>query len=36
MAERPNILFIMTDQHFADAMSGVMGDEYVKTPNLDS
>jgi choline-sulfatase len=36
LAERPNILFIMTDQHFADAMSGVMGDEYVKTPNLDS
>ena len=35
-AERPNILFIMTDQHFADAMSGVMGNEYVKTPNLDA
>ncbi|MCZ6672238.1 MAG: sulfatase-like hydrolase/transferase [Verrucomicrobia bacterium] len=35
-AERPNILFIMTDQHFADAMSGVMGDEYVKTPHLDA
>lgn len=33
--DRPNILFIMTDQHFADAMSGVMGDDYVKTPNLD-
>jgi arylsulfatase A-like enzyme len=35
-AERPNILFIMTDQHFADAMSGVMGDEHVKTPHLDA
>jgi arylsulfatase A-like enzyme len=35
-AERPNILFIMTDQHFGDAMSGVMGERYVKTPNLDS
>lgn len=32
---RPNLLFIMTDQHFADAMSGVMGDEFIKTPNLD-
>ncbi|MDA0350337.1 MAG: sulfatase-like hydrolase/transferase [Verrucomicrobia bacterium] len=35
-ADRPNILFIMTDQHFADAMSGVMGNEYVKTPHLDA
>lgn len=34
-ADRPNILFIMTDQHFGDAMSGVMGDRYVKTPHLD-
>ena len=34
-AERPNILFIMTDQHFADVMSNVMGSKYVKTPNLD-
>lgn len=32
---RPNLLFIITDQHFADAMSGVMGDEFIKTPNLD-
>ncbi len=36
LADRPNILFIMTDQHFGGAMSGVMGDRYVKTPNLDS
>ncbi|MCK5464769.1 MAG: sulfatase-like hydrolase/transferase [Bacteroidales bacterium] len=35
-AERPNILFIMTDQHFADVMSGVVGDEYIKTPHLDA
>lgn len=35
-AERPNILFIITDQHFADVMSGVVGDEYIKTPNLDA
>ena len=34
-AEKPNILFIMTDQHFADVMSNVMGDKYVKTPHLD-
>lgn len=34
--ERPNILFIMTDQHFADVMSNVVGERYVKTPNLDA
>lgn len=32
---RPNILLIMTDQQFADAMSCAMGDEYIKTPNID-
>ncbi|HIG26308.1 MAG TPA: hypothetical protein EYQ50_00325 [Verrucomicrobiales bacterium] len=32
----PNILFIMTDQHFADVMSKVMGERYVKTPQLDA
>lgn len=26
----------MTDQHFADAMSGVIGDEHIHTPNLDA
>lgn len=31
----PNILIIMTDQQFADAMSCAMGDEYIKTPNMD-
>ncbi len=33
---RPNILFIMTDQHFAEALSCRMGSRYVKTPALDS
>ncbi|MCM8534284.1 MAG: sulfatase-like hydrolase/transferase [Lentisphaeraceae bacterium] len=33
--ERPNILFIITDQHFADAVSHVIGDKHIKTPNLD-
>ena len=32
---KPNIVIIMTDQQFADAMSCVMGDEYLKTPNMD-
>ncbi|XOV92249.1 MAG: sulfatase [Bacteroidota bacterium] len=33
--KQPNILIIMTDQQFADAMSCVMGDEYLSTPNMD-
>jgi arylsulfatase A-like enzyme len=33
---RPNILFIMTDQQFAEAMSGRMGGGFPKTPALDS
>jgi arylsulfatase A-like enzyme len=33
---KPNILFIMTDQQFADALSCAMGDRYIKTPNIDS
>jgi len=32
---RPNIILLISDQHFADAMSGA-GYEYVKTPALDS
>lgn len=32
----PNILFVMTDQHFADAMSCRMGDQYIYTPAMDS
>lgn len=33
--QAPNILIIMTDQQFADAMSCAMGDEYIHTPNMD-
>lgn len=33
--EKPNIVIIMTDQQFADAMSCVMGDKYLHTPNMD-
>ena len=29
---RPNILFIMTDQQFGDAMSCRMGRQYLSTP----
>lgn len=32
---RPNIVFIMTDQQFADAMSCRMGKELINTPNMD-
>ena len=32
--DNPNILFILTDQHFADAMS-CLGDTDVHTPNMD-
>ncbi|MSU66437.1 MAG: DUF4976 domain-containing protein [Opitutus sp.] len=35
MAAPPNIVFIMTDQQSADAMSYRMGDRYLKTPALD-
>jgi choline-sulfatase len=35
-ARRPNILFIMTDQQFADALSCTMGRDYIETPNIDS
>ncbi len=34
-AEKPNILIIMVDQQFSDAMSCVMGDRYIHTPNMD-
>ena len=34
--KRPNILLIMTDQQFADALSCTMGTEYIRTPNIDS
>ena len=35
-AQRPNVLFVITEQNYADVMSGVMGQRYVKTPNLDA
>jgi arylsulfatase A-like enzyme len=35
MADKPNILFILTDQWRAATM-GCMGDETVRTPNLDA
>jgi len=34
--KRPNILFIMTDQQFAEAMSCRMGKKYINTPAMDS
>jgi len=33
---RPNILFVMTDQQFGDAMSCRMGKQYLHTPAMDS
>ena len=33
---RPNILFIITDQQFGDGMSCVLGKKYLHTPNMDS
>ena len=33
--QKPNIVIIMTDQQFADAMSCVVGDKYLHTPNMD-
>lgn len=32
---KPNILMIITDQQFADCMSCVMGDTWLKTPHMD-
>ena len=34
--DRPNVLFIMTDQQFSDAMSNRIGTEYINTPAMDS
>ena len=34
-AGRPNILFIITDQQFADAMSCRMGNQFINTPTMD-
>jgi arylsulfatase A-like enzyme len=33
--QKPNIVLIITDQQFADAMSCVMGSEHLNTPNMD-
>ncbi len=33
--KKPNVVFIITDQQFADAMSCRMGDQFIKTPNMD-
>lgn len=35
-SEKPNVLFIMTDQQFADIMSCRMGNKHVNTPAMDS
>ena len=35
-ASRPNILFIITDQQFADAMSCAMGRKDLHTPTMDA
>ena len=35
-AAKPNILLIMTDQQFAEAMSCVIGKQYLNTPAMDS
>jgi choline-sulfatase len=35
-SSRPNVLFIMTDQQFADAMSCRMGKGLINTPAMDS
>jgi arylsulfatase A-like enzyme len=35
-AARPNVVFIMTDQQFAGALSCRMGNRYLNTPAMDS
>ena len=35
-AHRPNVLVILTDEQFADALSCRQGDRYLRTPNMDS
>ena len=32
---KPNVLFIITDQQFADVMSCRMGKQYLHTPAMD-
>jgi len=33
--DRLNVLFVITDQHFADAMSCRIGDGFIRTPAMD-
>ena len=33
---KPNVLFIITDQQFAEVMSCRMGKQYINTPAMDS
>jgi hypothetical protein len=35
-AGRPNLLVVITDQQFSEAMSCVLGKKYINTPNMDS
>ncbi len=35
-SRRPNVLVIVTDQQFADAMSCCIGRDWIHTPNMDS
>jgi len=35
-SDRPNVLYIMTDQQFADVMSCRMGKDWIHTPALDA
>ena len=35
MAKQPNIIFIMSDDHAANAISGSYGSRVNKTPNID-
>ena len=34
-SSRPNIIVIITDQQYADAMSCRMGNQWINTPNMD-
>ncbi len=36
VSDRPNVVFIMTDQQFAEAMSCRMGKQLINTPAMDS
>lgn len=36
ISSKPNVLIIMTDQQFSDAMSCVIGGKYLHTPHMDA